>query len=280
MTGSPAVRSNGTANREQDRDALPSVVGKIAFVDEQRSVAVRDKDSNSPTSFCEVKIRDARPINDELSFDREGFRLVEHKTAFANERDPERLKEGYLDEVGSFIKDYLGADWVVPRKQGLAVRSAAASSGPAPVGYAHLDYAPIAGPVLAAIENQKRGIEIRPYSRMMIMQAWRALSPPPQDFPLAICDGSTVEDGDTISVQVSRGPNDTAFRIREMRYNAAQRWYYYPNMQPNELLLFKGFDTEVSCYPRAAHGAFDIRKAVPHAKPRESVEARFFVYWN
>lgn len=64
------------------------------------------------------------------------------------------------------------------------------------------------------------------------------------------------------------------------RYSPHQRWYYFPDLTDDELIMFKGFDTERDCRAGAAHVGFDNRRAFPDAKPRESFEARFFVYYD
>ncbi|OAF14074.1 hypothetical protein AYJ54_43060 [Bradyrhizobium centrolobii] len=229
----------------------------------------------------DVTIRNARPIVHELSLDREGFTLIQHKISCANERDPEIVYDRYLEEMVPFIKKYFNASWVVPRREAVVFRSAGGSSMPRikePIVWAHIDYAPILGPVAAAIASQSRGIPLRSYSRLMIVQAWHALSLPPHDFPLAICDGTSVHDTD-IEV-VDNVFNGTALKLGLAHFNPAQRWYYFPEMTANELILFKAFDSQEHCNPKTVHAAFDNRRAHPNAKPRESIDARFFVYYE
>lgn len=228
-----------------------------------------------------VTIRNARPIVDELSLDREGFTLIQHKISCANEGDPRTLCHRYLEDMVPFIKNYFNASWVVPRRQAVIVRSTSGRSIPEgckPGLLAHIDYAPISGPITAAIEDQLQGIPSRVYSRLIIVQTWHALSPPPQDFPLAFCDCASVDDTDSVVVDYTfRG---TKLKFCVMRFNPAQRWYYFPEMTADELILFKGYDSEAHCNAMAPHSAFDNRRAYPSAKPRESIEARFCVYYD
>ncbi|MBT1516788.1 hypothetical protein KIP88_41010 [Bradyrhizobium sp. SRL28] len=236
----------------------------------------------------DVEIRNARPIVDELSLDREGFTLIQRNASWANEPDPELMRDKYLEDMVPFIKSYFNASWVVPKKDAVIVRAAGtplpAGEGHRPLvrntvaGFAHVDYSPIAGPMIAAREDQIQGIQIRAYSRLMIIQAWHALSPPPQDFPLAMCDGSSVLDTDLFeTVYEGYGIKHKTWHAH---YSPLQRWYYFPEMTSNEFILFKGYDSEDSCNPRGAHSSFDDRRAYPNAKPRKSVEGRFFVYYD
>ncbi|MBH5396244.1 hypothetical protein HZZ13_00130 [Bradyrhizobium sp. CNPSo 4010] len=229
----------------------------------------------------DVTIRDARPIVNELSLDKEGFVLVKHKTSCANELNAEGMGARYLDEMVPFIKNYFNASWVVPKRDGVIVRSAAQSAAPGvrgAAGMAHIDYASISVPMVAARENQTLGIPIRSYSRLMLIQAWRAVSPPPQDNLLTVCDHSTVPDADIV-VHDYTSDTGSEWKSAVLHHNPLHRWYYFPEMAPDEVILFKGYDSEISCNAQAPHTGFDNRRAVPNAKPRESIEARFFVYF-
>jgi hypothetical protein len=46
----------------------------------------------------------------------------------------------------------------------------------------------------------QQGIPERPFSRLVIIQAWRAFSLPPQDRPLAAMDATTLGESDTFVV--------------------------------------------------------------------------------
>lgn len=268
-----------------DRDRLACVQGQIVYArrtpDEKAPAVVTPSYYEIPLVSYDVAVRNARPLVDELSLDKEGFTLVRHKTSCANVRDPEIMRDRYLEEMVPFIKDYFHASQVVPKRNGVVIRRADGSSGTgAPISKtAHVDYAPVAGPMLAAAENQEQGIPIRPYSRLMVIQAWRALSPPPQDFPLVLCDAATIVDTDMVVADYSRNePN--WHKSWSLHFNPDQRWYYFPEMTADELILFKGYDSATHYNLRSAHTAFDDRHAYPNAKPRESVEARFFVYYD
>jgi hypothetical protein len=285
-----------------DRDDLESVQGHIVFgrrsPGEQAPSVVVPNYEGYPMVAYDVPVRDARPIMDELTLDKEGFVLVQHKsaTSAADMDDPEALREKFFDEMIPFIKERFGASWVVPGRAAFRARRAAGQAIPKngwntvsgagvrePAGMAHVDFAPVSAPMSAASVNQVQGIEIRPYSRLMIIQVWRALSPPPQDIPLAFCDASTVVDADIALADYVGHPNEehkSAIKLNIVRFNPAHRWYYFPNMTADEMILFKGYDSDDHYKRRAPHSAFDNRDKHPNARPRESVEARFYVYYD
>jgi hypothetical protein len=271
-----------------NRNELTTVHGSILF-------SRRSLDEKAPEGFApgytqplvsyDVPIRDARPVLNELSLHREGFTLIRHKTTCADVRDPEVMRKKYLEEMVPFIKSYFNASWVIPRRDGVILRTSGgryvAEKIRGPASTAHVDYAPVAAPVVAAMEDQLQGIKTRSYSRMLIIQAWRALSEPPQDFPLAVCDNTTLAVPDICSHSWSpkQEPGYT-FRSSLIQYDAGQRWYYFPKMAGDDLILFRIYDSEIHFNSGAAHSSFDNRRADPDAKARESVEARFFVYFD
>lgn len=270
-----------------DRDRLAGVEAELVFArrspDEAAPSAIAPKAYTIPVVSYDVTIQNARPIVDELSLDREGFALVKHKISCADVREPALMRDRYLEEMVPFIKDYFKASKVVPKQDGVVLRRADQGSNPAnmaPISKtAHSDYAPVAGPVLAAAENQAQGIPITAYSRLMIIQAWRVLSPPPQDFPLTVCDASTIPERDMLVVDYGRGEPGW-HKSWSIFHDPAHRWYYFPEMTSDEFIMWKGYDSETHYNVRSAHTAFDARPAHPDAIPRESVEARFFVYYD
>lgn len=272
-----------------DREHLGCVHAKMVFArrsPDEEGVSVVHPNYDMPVLRREVTIRDARPIANELSLDQEGFKLVQHKSAFAAGIDLETARGSYQEEMGSFIKDYFKASWVTPFASGPLVRAVSTGSTPGakPVSTTcHVDYAPVAGPMMAASETQQQDMEIRSYSRLMIVQTWRALSPPPQDVPLAFCDANTAVNDDFRLVRfVGDTPDRTTkiFRSFNLCFNPNQRWYYFPNMTADEFVLFVGYDSDRHYHLWSPHNAFDNRHTFANSNPRKSVETRFLVYYD
>lgn len=266
-----------------NRDQLQCIQGLINFarrtLDEKAPGVVVPR-CDLPMVSYDVTIRNARPIVDELSLDREGFTLIQHKFSCVNEQDSEMKCDRYLEGMAPFIKEYFNASWVVPRGEGAIVYSASGSPIPAVTRLgesARIDCAPIASPMLAALENQSKGITIRSYSRLMIIHSWRALLSP-QDSALALCDGATVLDTDFVVLDYSSGAG-AKYKSCFLNYNPFERWYYFPEMTPDELILFKSYDSEENCNARTAHAMFHNRRAYPNAKPHGTMQASFFVYF-
>ncbi len=72
---------------------------------------------------------------------------------------------------------------------------------------------------------------------------WKPLRGPLQDWPLAVCDASSVgEDDLVVADQVY--PKHVTENI-QVQHGPGQKWYYLSNQQPDELLLFRQTDSKL-----------------------------------
>ncbi len=115
-----------------------------------------------------------------------------------------------------------------------------------------------------------------------IFTVWRATSPGQtvEGMPLALCDVRTVADEDIVYADAWR-KTEPKTRLVDCRliYNTAQRWYYFPNMRPNEALIFKQYDSRQghAALRASFHTAFMNPETPDGAPLRQSVEARALV---
>jgi hypothetical protein len=284
-----------TMPAQASRDRLPAIRVPVIYGDPSMSEAFMRTDGQSAYSVIEdrreIDVRDARGILGELSLDREGFTLVDHRTdtplsdEFLNlnksrQDDGQPLNQRYVAEVQPLIETLTGADLVIPQTRRILIRatSRAGRVTPDPVAsLVHLDYSEELAHQVVRDSCAALGRDVPAHRRMTIYQTWRTINPPPQDNTLAICDASTVSLEDSIILRtVSSGGEDK--RVRLCRYNADQRWYYFRDMRPDELLVFKGYDTASPQSMTGAHVAFDP-PGNEDANPRVSVEARFIAFY-
>jgi hypothetical protein len=66
----------------------------------------------------------------------------------------------------------------------------------------------------------------------------------------------------------------------EVTYDPSHRWLFYPDMVPEEMLLFKGFDSDPTATSfRTPHSAFDDPITSRDARPRHSIELRAMAFF-
>jgi hypothetical protein len=123
--------------------------------------------------------------------------------------------------------------------------------------------------------------DVPPFRRYALYQGWRALSDPPQDFPLAICDARTVRDADMIPLEyhVRSDQGDVTYRSRGARYSDRHQWWYFPDMAVDEMIVFSGFDSDAPDARSTLHVAVEDTTVVD-AVPRVSVETRYFALFD
>lgn len=226
-----------------------------------------------------VTVHDARPLNDRLSLDREGFVLVRHPTEAADLYDEEQIKNVYYPECERLIKEHTGAKRVVAFDH--IVRNAARMAKGNPIkGYAgrvHNDYTAKSAPqrvrdIMGAEAEELLG---RRYAEINV---WRPIRGPLLRSPLALCDAQTLAEENLVASDL-RYPDRTG-ETYAVTYNPAQRWYYFPKMEADEAVLIRCFDSARQGAARfSAHGAFDDPQTPEDAPPRESIEVRALVFF-
>lgn len=115
--------------------------------------------------------------------------------------------------------------------------------------------------------------------RFAIVNAWRSIGEPVVDHPLVLCDARTVPDSDLVSVE--RRGEDRTGELQVALHEPAQRWYYYPRMNRDEVLLFKTWDSALDGRTRfTPHSSCKDPRAPTDAAPRESLETRCLVFFE
>jgi hypothetical protein len=227
-----------------------------------------------------MDVADAREVLSELSLERTGFVLVEHKTAVKNFFDETELKDVYYPEVERLIRETSGAKRVVLFDHTL--RSGNESEREEkfirePVLSAHNDYTEWSGPnrVRELMGEEAESLLKR---RFAIVQVWRAIANPIESNPLAIADARSVAPEDLLIAE-RRYPNRVGQTYR-LKYNPNHRWFYFPRMRRDEALVFKVYDSEKDGRARfTAHTSFDDPTTPPGAAPRQSIEARALAFF-
>jgi hypothetical protein len=268
------------------------VQGRINYLGEMkvrpRFYAVDYSRDNLVIDGQPMPIRDAREAAVPPSLEREGFTLVPHRSAVAEFRDMDIVRQTYLPEIEQLMLKLTGAERIL-MTPGAVLRFGERSKeygsrvNTRPARFTHVDYTPQSAPGLFQPLLDAAGVKLRPGQRYAGYNIWRVLSEPPQDVPLAVCDAQSLAPGDLVTgdaVFDAPGQPEWGFEAFLVRHNPAHRWSYFSNMTRDEALVFKAFDTDPSRPVRVPHVAFDDPACPPGAVPRASVEVRCFALFR
>ncbi|HTR70145.1 MAG TPA: CmcJ/NvfI family oxidoreductase [Mycobacteriales bacterium] len=261
------------------RNQADPTIGALEFVTEDESLSTMQ---TLPGRL--VTVRTARDLP--TSLDEEGFILVPHASKVADfrmiEEDPD-TDALYIAEMTELLREVTGATFALMLGGGKkrfgeqATSELADLANAKPARYPHADNTDSSAADLHALVMSFLGDQVPNGSRWAMFNMWRAVSPPPQDIPLAVCDATTVAPGDEVTVTAittTRESGDLRHDTTGYRYNAAHRWYYYPDMHADEVIVFKAHDTDPSRSRRVPHSAFTNSTCPAGTPTRSSIEAR------
>jgi len=221
-----------------------------------------------------VHLEDARTMPMAPSLDREGFVCVRAPVADPDWRNPDWVDGTYIPGCVELVRQLTGGAVAAPFHAGVLIRDSARRDGAPAADFVHLDN---------SVEGGARFVErafspdvLAGYKRAQVFNIWRAITPPPQDVPLALCDQRTVDQHDWVVGETIEPGFDPAPYVISL-VNPAQRWFYFSDLAPDEAIVFKGYDSDPNAPFGCLHGAFRHPEPGAVSEPRASAEARIVV---
>ncbi len=215
------------------------------------------------------------------TLDEAGFMLVDHRSAVRDFGDRDEAARVHCAEIAELIQAVTGADHVSCKSGPLmrfSERSGQAGSkdNSYPARFCHVDVSDATGRLFA-----QRSAESRSFARAAHFNVWRALSPAPQDVPLALLDARSVSGRELIAADaIFDSPGgDFQFEGLVVAHDPAHRWHWYPDLTAEEAIIFKTHDSLAGVAANVPHVAFDDPLSPPDAAPRISIEMRAIAYW-
>ena len=227
-----------------------------------------------------MRVYDGRAVLAQLSLDSEGFALTHHESEVSNFYDPKEVEAVYYPEVERVMKEVTGAAKVVVFDHNVRCAPMAQrgeNGAHEPVKFAHNDYTIKSGPqrVRDLVPDEADRL-LR--HRFALINLWRPIRAPVEESPLAACDAQSIAQGDLVPTDLKY--RDRTGEVYSLAFNPNHRWFYFPQMQKNEALLLKCYDSMEDGRARfSAHSAFDDPMSPPNAAPRESIEARTLAFF-
>lgn len=232
---------------------------------------------------CRVRIHDARSVAASLSLDNEGCRLVQHESAMRDFWNDEDVRRVYYPEAEALIAAATGACWTFVfdhttrrRVYGLPDRTPGAPRQP--TLRVQADYTEFSAlQRVRDLMGQAADSLLR--RRFAIISAWRPIRGPLHDAPLAVCDANSIESRDLVATDLIY--RDRIGETYGVKYNRGHRWFYVSGMRPNEVLLFKGYDSSRDGIARfVPHTSFEDPSAPADRLIQESIEIKALAFFS
>ncbi|OMP83096.1 hypothetical protein BK809_0004477 [Diplodia seriata] len=229
-----------------------------------------------------IRVRDVRPAKDDLSFERDGFEVIDFSSQmkYQDWDDDSKIKSVYLREVADRLRKALGACHVQIFEHTVGMAPNIDTTVPWALNMVRSLNPEKAEEIIKhRIQCVKWVIPINwPGAVLTKVSVWKPLVGPVRDWPLAMCEPGTMD------VHRDLEPCDLVYpdyvvENQQVYFSDAFRWLYLSDQQPNEAWIFLQSDTDPSGKP-VAHTAFPMPSSHENTGPRESIEVRALVYYG
>lgn len=224
-----------------------------------------------------LRVYNARLLDPPATLDRNGFQLARIDTAAGGHVGKEDFPAVCAAEGEAVVRALTGcvSARAFERLGGRPAAGMRNHRGKAGEGYTmrmHSDLSPY-------VELQPEWDPLVGDRHCAVLDVWRSMdfSGPIEQPPLAVCDARSIAPGDMVAARAISPRADRAdFVTYNLAHNPFQRWYYYPDMAPDEVLVFRLYDTREERQSRRPvfHGAVFDPTRPPDARLRESYELR------
>ncbi len=248
--------------------------------------------AGQPNPLETITFHDARQASG-LGLHSSGFELVQAPSSVQNFQDHHEVMQTYYDECCALAAQLTGAhstftfDHII-REPGTQLTAGGPKraqlrtgmeAGGGYINSVHMDYT----------DNttwerylQLHGHKIPTAGHVYALNFWRSLGETAHDNPLAVCDARTVQARDLQEVNVYGygGPVYSWYDIGIETFSVASsdrhRWYYYPDMTPDEVLVLKSYDSSGVIGNTPPHASFTHPD--PKGIARQSIELRVLCF--
>lgn len=235
-----------------------------------------------------VRISDARAMALPPAIHVEGFELWDAPSAVTDFTDEDAIRSRYYPEAAELAKYVTGANHahifdhqVRQRETGrptLTLGRRGDGTRPGAAGRIHNDYTETSAQKRFAtlpLDERVRATA----QRFAIVTIWRSIGGRIVDTPLAVCDARSLSVTDLVVADLHYQNRSGEFYL--VRESPRHHWAYFSEMDRDEALVFKQYDSQVSGVARfTPHSAFDLPDIPPDAPLRQSIEIRCLVTYN
>jgi hypothetical protein len=283
----PLVRKNKDGLMDQLSKFPGTVTGVLNFAADRSFGGVFSNDApelvRQRLRPVEVEIRNMRRMGRRPTLQQEGFTFLAHPTGPADWSNNQWIQSVYVPSCIELVKNVTGAKEAMSMHPPMLRRRGPMTTAGAspPANFIHVDQTRDAGRDTATRFAGSKGLSCE---RGAIYNVWKALTPPPQDLPLAIADWRTASEKDHVvgmsfePVGPGRDKQVDVPHVCLAHSPEAPEWYYVPDLSADESLVFVGVDFDPSHPLGCPHSAFVQPDPNGCAVPRTSIEVRVMVF--
>lgn len=239
-----------------------------------------------------VKVTDGRPIKNEFDINVHGFAyhtdnsITDEVLEILKKDDKALVVRDYYPLVEALVKEKTGASRVVIFDHTLRRRDPALTSGDNPNGreqpasLVHCDQSPV-GAIRRVHRHLGDEADKLLQGRVQIINVWRPLRGPVQEWPLAMMDSRSLTEPNVHPTNIFKYQYELQGQTVSITHSPDQRWYYLDQQQTNEVTFIKIWDNQDNAIAKlCAHCAFPHPETPPNAPLRESMEVRCLVFYD
>lgn len=263
------------------------ITALMMYLDKHAGPAITMMTGSGGESECsgiyrpiEVPVQDARHLALAPILTSHGFEFHTHRTAVNDFYVDDVVRQVYYPEMEVLLQRATGASKVIVFDHNTRSASAGVVNEDVrrPVRLVHNDFTADSGP-----ERVRRELAEETANRLLenpfiIVNLWRPIRGPVESVPLAVCHARSIATQDLVVADLVYA-HRTGHEYRGT-FSPEHRWFYYPDMCTDEVLLIKVFDSQTGGENRfSLHTAFDDPTTSATAAPRESIEVRAFAFF-
>lgn len=234
----------------------------------------------------EMSVYDGWHRADDFSVDKEGSAIKNFTPSYAPDQweNEAMVKEQFYPGVVQFLKKTTGAKRVLvfdhtirtKKNANKKITDETNTTARAPVSLVHCDYTAESGP-LRVQQLLPSEAESLLSNRVAFYNIWKPLYRVEEN-PLAMSDVTTSPSEDFFQLYLRY--RDRTGENYVMRYNDQHKWWYFPGMEDDKVIVLKTYDSDEGRARFVGHSAFVDPRSKEDARPRESVEIRTIAFFE
>lgn len=227
---------------------------------------------------------------EEHSLTESGFILLNHKSVVRDFYNEKEVTEVYYEEMAKLVKKQTSATDVFIVSH-ITRNEAEAAQGKRLGAHrlVHNDFTPNFKQTIQPLLDES-GADPK---RISVYNLWRRFDDDGVDAPFALCDSRTVSEKELIptdlfnygkeeeKTETLADENGFTVEIYQSMNNDNHKWYFYPKMNRDEVVMFKTYDSNEKPFMPTLHSAFDDPDSqARNVSPRESIEVRAICFFS